>query len=989
MATMATPVSLITLVGHADSDILPSFLDHYRKLGVGKFIIALHGDWDPQHREELDRDVDISLWDHVGGEYSERLRLSVLNAMALDLKGEWIIHADADEFLELPYKSIERTIAALDVLGIDCLPALLVQRIAADGSLPEIHGRQPLQQQFPHYSLTLCEDLGVELPIWKAKFPLMKVTEDCRIRLGNHLPPTGMPAEHAPIRGLVHHFKWRKTLHLALSLPRGEDANPHEMQAYAAWIRDRDARLPTSGRRRYDRNDLIQNGLLVKPTRWQLRLGSIRRKARAHANKFGSKRGRLNAQLQRLELSNDAFVRSERERAFVDLRNLTLEPGRICLLTFELAPPHRGGVGTAMAALAEQLCAAGHEVHVLLCSMKPVGSQDLWREYWESRNIRLHYLPWSEAPPGPYGGHFEFCQAICAAVLDIWPDVLHSPDVAGYAVAVAKLKAAGLNFANTKLMVTAHGSSAWHNRGNEIPWSRVEAAHSHCHDTMMSLADLVCFPSRYMQQALRSDHVNIGNDVIVPNSLLGATRSFGVNNERRRHVEELVFFGRIEPRKGLVSFARAIASLLDRGDRRVEVTLLGPLGHQIQEDYVRALFDDERITLKLITNFNQVDAVNYLKSRNTLAVIPSIRDNLPYTLYECLENGIPVISSDVGGIGEMVGADSRSRILIAGNHESLVEGLATALRDGWLSASLAFEPSLVDIELLAIHAKLVDEARSDRPFVNEGPDELTRDLAVLVYGKRPIALTPSLLTTLSRASSEGVIEHVHVPSRLIEEDVPGPKDDGSMSIIEERFGESWQEGINRTVAELDASHLLFCHAAVMPEDRAFRAMTHLIRTKSFDAVVCDFRAGLTNCPDRVTGRLHAPGGPPEFSASRNLFGAGFFMITKSAFQRLGGFDVDEVFDELAHWVLLNRLVAKGGRVGGIPAALATMHVDHAGAIVDLIDDHLAEALARPWIDGAKVHLEGLIRKSIVDDFGNCPAIWAIHNELGSSPSEEA
>ena len=930
MVKMSENLSLISLVGHADADILPSFLNHYRRLGVGKFILALHGDWDPDRQEEVTRHVDVRLWDHVEGEYSERLRLSILNAMAQDLRGEWIIHTDADEFLEIPHATIERTIAALDILGIDCLPAMLVQRTTADGSLPVIDSQQSLQQQFCHYSLTLCEDLGVASPIWKTKFPLMKVTEDCRIRLGNHLPPTGMPAEHAPIRGLVHHFKWRENLHLALSLPRGEDANPEEMRAYAEWIRNHEARLPTSGCRPYDRDVLIQNGLLVKPTRWQLRLGSIRRKAKNLASEADKKQDRLNAQIELLKPSCEASARTERQRALADLGNLRLEPGRICLLTFELAPPHRGGIATAMAALAEQLSAAGHDVHVLLCSPKPVASPELWQEHWESRNVRLRYLPASKAPLGPYGSHFEFCNAISAAVLDIRPDVLHAVDVAGFAAAIAKLKGAGINFANTKLIATAHGSSTWHSRGNEIRWNPAEAAHSFCHDTMMSLADLVCFPSHYMQQWLKSDRVRIRNDVIVPNSLLGTTRSFGVNTERRGRVNELVFFGRIELRKGLVRFSKAITSLLDRGDGNFEVTLLGPLGATVEENDVRALFDNERVAIKLITNLNQVDAVNYLKSRHTLAVVPSIRDNLPYTLYECLENGIPVISSDVGGIAELVAADHRSRILIAGDHEVLVEGLATALRDGWLSARLAFEPSLADAELLAIHAKLVDEARSDRTAA-DWPENLTRDLTVLAYGRRPISETPTLLTTLNQTSCDRIVENVLVPSSLLEECVADPRDRDFLSIIEERPGEHWQEGINRAVAELDVSYLLFCHAAVVPKDRAFRALARLIGSERFDAVVCDFRARLTDRPHRITGCLQATGGPPEFSASRNLFGAGFFAITKLAFQRLGGFELDDMFDELAHWVLLNRLVAKGGRVGGIPAALATLHVDRAGS----------------------------------------------------------
>ena len=44
-ARRSSPHRLVTFVGEQDSDILPFFLDHYRRLGIEEFHVAVHGYW--------------------------------------------------------------------------------------------------------------------------------------------------------------------------------------------------------------------------------------------------------------------------------------------------------------------------------------------------------------------------------------------------------------------------------------------------------------------------------------------------------------------------------------------------------------------------------------------------------------------------------------------------------------------------------------------------------------------------------------------------------------------------------------------------------------------------------------------------------------------------------------------------------------------------------------------------------------------------------
>ncbi|MGI9437049.1 MAG: glycosyltransferase [Geminicoccaceae bacterium] len=998
MAATDDPINLIAVVGHADAELLPSFLQHYRKLGVSGFVLAFHGDWDTAALDRLDQEHDVHIWDVLDGDYSDVRRLQILNGMAESFRDRWILHADTDEFLELPCRTLRRTIQALEVMGVDCLPALMLQRQTRDGSLPDLDPHRDPLDQFPCYNLNLCEDMGLEWPTWKAKFPLMRVTANFSMRRGNHLPPNGSSVDHAPIRAVVHHLKWRAALHVAMSLPRGPGSNSHEMQVYQAWLNDHDGKLPTAGARLCSRGDLIARGLLVAPCSQRLGKAALYRKVAAARAVLPASQSRARRQLQRQPRAFGKPAGSSRTQTLIDPENLLLRPGRVCLLTFELAPPQSGGIATAMAVLAERLSAAGHEVDVLLCPFSgPAVLWEGWYEYWAARGVRLHYLPRRPLPDGAYQDQQSFCLTIADTVLHLDPDLVHCVDATGYGAFIALLRAAGLGFSRTRLMVTAHGSTVWHNRGNHVPWYVDEAEHGFCHDIMMTLADVICFPSDYMRGVVAGADLPVRTAVVVPNGMAGATRSFRTPSTRtqsipkpadetRRPVDELVLFGRLEPRKGYLRFERAIDALLERGFRDFKVTLLGRIGGQGEAGPINRLLNDERIKGRHIANFNHVDAVNYLKSRDCLAVVASTRDNLPYTVYECLENDIPLVASAVGGIPELVHPDDRERILIADDQDALVEALAAALTEGARPARLAFDPDLADIELLAIHGKLVDEARHAKAERDPttSTDQRSNDVEALVYGDLRASRAPKLLERLTAVAEHGDVKKLHLPSRLCDKRLDIEKQQ-KIAWIESTEREGWLAGIERAVASSDADYLLFCHAAVLPDASVVQAMARLMRQGSFDAVVAGYRVALLDRQEIVTGPLLAPGGPADFAPAWNLFGAGLFLIAKDMFTSVRGFARDETSsqfaDLFAHWELLNRVIAKGGRVAGIPRALSTLYIDHPEQLAASMDDCLAEALIRPWIDAVPPAAEGLIRKAAVVDFGGCPITGTVAKQL--------
>ena len=964
-AASGTP-RLLSFVGHNDADILPFFLDHYRKLGVSGFLLALHGPWPEAVLDGLTRAEDVAIWDLLGDAYEDSYRRSILNLMAEGEEGRWVVIVDVDEFLELPLRTLARTTAALEVMGHAALPAFMLQRVSEDGSLPALDPELSIDEQLPMGSFGLCELMQTESTVWKTKYPLARVTPDFKIDRGNHWPPVPRPQAHLPMRGVVHHFKWRAALKTALDLPRGPSSNHYEMNAYRRWLDTHADRLPVTGARPVSRADLFDRCLLVKPSRRQLLHGSLRRKLKAKAAEGDERHARLCAQLDDLAASYPASsdASSDGTAGLTAPGHLLLPPGRICLVTFDLTPPlTSGGIGTAMAALAEHLSAAGHDVHLLFCPYDgPAELWQLWYDYWTNRGVTLHHLPRTEGDGQHYLRQGRFLSKVTAFLQAQQFDVVHIADAAGYGQFFAILRAAGLASSRTRLVITAHGGIAWHRRGNHLPWTRDEAEATFAEEQTLKLADVVCCPSRYVRdQLLQSRLVSPERLIVIPNGLSNLARRYRQPDTSARAVKAFVMIGRIEPRKGFSRFAEAIRQLQAAGRFEFDVTFLGTAGPGIEIDDIRAMLGAKGETARFIDNFGPLETINYLRTNDCLVVVPSLRENLPYAIYECLENGVPVLASDVGGIPELIDPADRARIMVASDPKALADAMASALADGGKPGRLAFDPSDVALQHLALHAKLVDQAKRPerRPAATVGARE-KESIAAVIYGQG----------SLSDEIESERLDILPAPISAVTDGI-GPDD------------MSWAVAANEAADALQAEWLALCHGWARPVKGAVDAMMALRSESHADAVVTGYKVALMDGGEAGPEEgLLAPGGPSVFSPSWNLFGIGFLLMSRTRFLELGGFQADGVPHQVAHWALLNRLVAHGGEVIGIPDVLATGYCQAPDDYRSCLTPGFAEALLIPWLERTPPDMQAMLRKGAGESFGQCPEMRRAEAWLG-------
>lgn len=128
---------------------LPFFLDHYRKLGVGQFLIVDNASTDGT-RDYLAAQPDVSLWVTSHSYRLSRFGVDWLTwLMRRHAHGHWCLTVDADEILVYPYHDTRPLTALtewLDRCAIRSFPAIMLD-MYPQGPLDQ-HVHQPGQDPF-------------------------------------------------------------------------------------------------------------------------------------------------------------------------------------------------------------------------------------------------------------------------------------------------------------------------------------------------------------------------------------------------------------------------------------------------------------------------------------------------------------------------------------------------------------------------------------------------------------------------------------------------------------------------------------------------------------------------------------------------------------------------------------------------------------------------------------------------------------------------
>jgi len=367
-------------------------------------------------------------------------------------------------------------------------------------------------------------------------------------------------------------------------------------------------------------------------------------------------------------------------------RDSNIKGLRVCIFTAEFAGIFpSGGIGYVLSELAQLL--ASEKAQVTIAYLGSGKLHETMTKDLENKGVSFVKLPEPDIPIAP--GHVSLVGSYKALLYlmneENQFDIVHFNDYLGHAIYPLYAKRQGWLLDKTKVVVTLHGTTMWSRLANkQLPHTIDDISVSWIEREAISAADVVWAPSKFIATSLLSEGVELPENVVVlknaPPTLEHISNKhrelYGRRIEKSTSViNEIVFFGRLEMRKGPLLLIEALEQLSKKHRsmmKHIKVSFLGrdtPVDEwnpsykeKIRQDFLSST-NLMNVNLSFLDNFDRDQAISYISDPHRLIVIPSLTENLPGTVYESIEFGANFIAADVGGIKEMIHPDDADRCL--------------------------------------------------------------------------------------------------------------------------------------------------------------------------------------------------------------------------------------------------------------------------------------------------------------------------------------
>lgn len=407
--------------------------------------------------------------------------------------------------------------------------------------------------------------------------------------------------------------------------------------------------------------------------------------------------------------SLDIFFHLEAEQQSLEKGTKKL---RVCIATEEIFGPVRnGGIASTYFHLARILAQQGHNVTVLY--LKGRKSENETIEHW----IDFYGKLGVDFVPLPHSG----LELICSSerwqrpMYDFYYwlkgqepfDLVHASEWRGGPYYCLLAKQQGLAFEHTLFAIKSSSPWIWNRHyGMQMVNITNKLTVMFAERKSIELADIVIGGSAHLLSFMEYKGYKLppGRTFVQPNIV--DLEDLEVEEERPNYQygdlvksNELVFFGRLEARKGLEIFCDAIDSLIEQKAKLPKlITFMGKQGNRLpsRPDITSIEFIGERTSqwpfeVKVIDSYDRDKAIGYLCSKPKIAVMPSLIENSTMAVYECLVQKIPFIASNSGGTPELVDRKYRDIVLCEAHPRPLAAKLSQVLNEGAVVAKGAFD----------------------------------------------------------------------------------------------------------------------------------------------------------------------------------------------------------------------------------------------------------------------------------------------------------
>ncbi|MBD2150110.1 glycosyltransferase family 4 protein [Pseudanabaena sp. FACHB-1277] len=349
-----------------------------------------------------------------------------------------------------------------------------------------------------------------------------------------------------------------------------------------------------------------------------------------------------------------------------------------------------GGIGTYYRALSEQLFEDGWYVILLLCAteehfqgkskvpfLNQVFSVTECEEILSLQPIHRAILDDARSSYYEYQSFniLFFTQALvaCCANAKVY---IEFPEMCGFGYRTIQAKRVGL-LPKCVTSVTLHSGHEWVYEANE----RFNVTYAHnfwqiCHYEQNSFenADLSFHPSNFILSKVKSYGWNVSAAIRLPYFIplinLSCIETPLIESLKNRIAENkipIIFFARLEERKGLCTFIQAIKRLESSSANSCHFIFVGKIV-QLNSHHLRHLDSDQYIRQELTNTYSydicdglfSEEALNLINSFNRAIVcLTSPQDNFPNSALEVGQLPVSIVAADTGGFRETLGLLNR------------------------------------------------------------------------------------------------------------------------------------------------------------------------------------------------------------------------------------------------------------------------------------------------------------------------------------------
>ncbi len=221
----------------------------------------------------------------------------------------------------------------------------------------------------------------------------------------------------------------------------------------------------------------------------------------------------------------------------------------------------------------------------------------------------------------------------------------------------------------------------------------------------------------------------------------------------------LVFFGRLEERKGLCTFISAVKFLPLEWQEKINIIFMGKvvplysaeLKHLNSEQYIEQELDDD-ISYEIISDFYSQQAIEYIRELDhAIVCLTSPQENFPNTALEMGQLPVSLVVSDTGGFRETLQLVQRTEGLYwfkPKDADSLAEKLQEALTDYPQTPKVADKNTLENINQKLLQEKIayIDKAFAEVKTTEKPTNKVTLGIISRNQGKYLIDCLSSIET---------------------------------------------------------------------------------------------------------------------------------------------------------------------------------------------------------------------------------------------------